>query len=490
MKLSKGQLLEALSKELILGTIPSGLFLVDDKRHIVYWNREAERLTGYSTEEIVGQHCSILEGIECGRGCGLYDIGSPEKPVIGAECHIRTKVGRKIIISKNIDYLHLNGEVVGGIETFVDISSQKELEDKLRLHSEQLEEAVESRTAELQEERTQLRSILNGMTDMAYIVTADLRIDYFNKAMESVYGVKRGERCYEVIHESKTPCKDCPWGKILTGAIVEERDFKQLNRVYEVIHSLMYGPRGEPQKLAVCRDISERKEATEKLLEVNRQLDSFAHTVSHDMRSPLTGVSCYTELIKEKYGEVLKGDGIVMLEEVETQAKRMLNIIEDLLCFSTTDHIEPTIIPVNTNEIVKQVLLDSRFETEEKNVQVIATDLPKLKIPETLLYEMISNLLLNAIRYGCDRGGKVEICGASEGPHRSISVIDHGPGIPEQERESVFEVFVRGSTAGSIQGTGIGLATVYKIVERFNGKILLEETLGGGCTFKASFLVE
>jgi signal transduction histidine kinase len=98
--------------------------------------------------------------------------------------------------------------------------------------------------------------------------------------------------------------------------------------------------------------------------------------------------------------------------------------------------------------------------------------------------------LLNAIRYGCDRGGKVEICGASEGPHRSISVIDHGPGIPEQERESVFEVFVRGSTAGSIQGTGIGLATVYKIVERFNGKILLEETLGGGCTFKASFLVE
>ncbi len=186
MTLSKGQLLKALSKELILGTIPSGLFLVDDKRNVVYWNREAERITGYSSSEIVGRHCSVLEGLECGRGCGLYDAGTPEKPVIGAECDIRTRNGRKII-SKNIDFLRLNGEVVGGIETFIDVTPQKELEERLRLHSEQLEEIVKSRTVELQEERTQLRSILDGMTDMAYIVTEDLRIDFFNKAMEGIF---------------------------------------------------------------------------------------------------------------------------------------------------------------------------------------------------------------------------------------------------------------------------------------------------------------
>ena len=138
MTLDKGQLLEALSKELILATIPSGLFLVDEKRHVVYWNKEAERITGYSPSEIVGQHCSILEGIECGRGCSLYDSGTPEKPVIGAECHIRAKTGRKIIINKNIDFLRLNGEVVGGIETFVDVTSHNQLEEKLRIHNEQL----------------------------------------------------------------------------------------------------------------------------------------------------------------------------------------------------------------------------------------------------------------------------------------------------------------------------------------------------------------
>jgi len=489
MTLNQGQLLEALSKELILATIPSGLFLVDEKRHVVYWNREAERITGYSSSEIVGQHCSILEGIECGRGCSLYDNGTPEKPVIGAECHISTKAGQKIIINKNIDFLRLNGEVVGGIETFVDVTSHNELEEKLRIHNEHLEDAVKTRTSELQEERTQLRSILDGMTDMAYIVTADLRIDFFNKAMENIYGARSGKKCYAVIHERETPCQNCPWGKIITGSIVEERSFKQNNRTYEVIHSPVHGTRGEIQKLAVCRDISERNEAAKKLLEVNKQLDSFAHTVSHDLRSPLTGVACYTELIKEQYGEVLKGDGMDMLATVEAQAKRMLHIIDDMLCFSTADHVEPTNIPVNTNEIVRQVLLDNRFETDKKDVFITVSDLPKVKVPETLLYEMMSNLLLNAVRYGCEHGGEVEICGYADATQKSISVVDHGPGIPDQERKSVFDVFVRGSTAGSSQGTGIGLATVSKIIERFNGKVFLEGTPGGGCTFKVTFPV-
>jgi len=490
MELNMGQLLEALTKDQILRTIPSGLFLVDDQRNVVYWNSEAERITGYPSSEIVGQHCSILEGIECGSGCGLYDTGAPEKPIIGAECEIHTKEGQKIVISKNIDFLRWDGEVIGGIETFIDVTAQKELEDKLRTHSEHLEELVESRTAALKDERTALRSILDGMTDMAYIVTADLRIDFFNKAMGKVFGAKHGGRCYEVIHGRKTPCKDCPFGKIVSGVVIEERDFKPHNRVYEVIHSPVYGPRGEIQKLAVCRDITERKEAVEKLTEVNEQLDSFAHTVSHDLRSPLTGIGCYTELIKEKYGEVLKVDGIKMLEEVENQAGRMLNIIEDMLFYSTVDHVGLTNTPVNTNEIILQVLVDNRFEIEEKKVLIDNRGLPQLKVPETLLYELFSNLLLNAIRYGYEQGGSVEVRGETNSERHSLFVIDHGSGIPEQERESVLKPFIRGSTSGHVSGTGIGLATVHKIVQRLKGNLQLEETPGGGCTVRLEFPVD
>lgn len=490
MEPNKAELFDALSKDQILKTIPSGLFLVDDKRNVVYWNSEAERITGYTSTEMVGQHCSTLRGIQCGRSCGLYDPGSPKKPIIGSECEIYTKQDRKIVISKNIDYLRLNGEVVGGIETFVDITHQKELEDKLRLHGQHLEEVVKDRTAALQEERVRLRSILDGMTDMAYIVTADLRIDFFNKAMEKVFGAKQGERCYEVIHGRKDPCEDCPWDKISNGVVVEERDFKPYNRFYEVIHSTVSGPRGEIQKLAVCRDITKLKKTVEKLLDVNNQLDSFAHTVSHDLRSPLTGVGCYAELIKTKYGDVLKGDGIKMLEEVENQAGRMLNIIEDMLCFSTVDHVALTDTPVSSNETVRLVLLDNRFEIDEKKIHINIGDLPKLKIPETLLYELFSNLLLNAIRYGCEPGGELEVWGETNSESHSLIVLDHGPGIPEEERNSVFGAFVRGSTSGHIRGTGIGLATVQKIVQRFNGSIQLQVTPGGGCTVRIQFPVE
>jgi signal transduction histidine kinase len=176
-----------------------------------------------------------------------------------------------------------------------------------------------------------------------------------------------------------------------------------------------------------------------------------------------------------------------MLEEIESQASRMLNIIEDMLCYATLDHVELTDTPVNTNEIVLQVLLDNRFEIEAKKVLIDNGGLPQLKIPETLLYELFSNLLLNAIRYGCEQGGLVEVRGETNSETHSLFIIDHGPGIPEQERESVLDPFVRGSTSGRVSGTGIGLATVHKIVQRLKGNLQLEETPGGGCTVRLEF---
>ena len=136
---------------------------------------------GYTVDEINLDKITLNYG-DRDQILNLIDVSSPKKPIIGAECNIRAKTGQKIVINKNIDFLHYEGEVLGGIETFIDITFQKEQEEKLRLHSEQLEETIESRTAALQEERSRLRSILDGMTDMAYIVTADLRIDFFNKA--------------------------------------------------------------------------------------------------------------------------------------------------------------------------------------------------------------------------------------------------------------------------------------------------------------------
>lgn len=482
------QFLKALSQDQILATIPSGVFLVDNDRRIVSWNREAERITGYRADEVVGKHCSFLEGIECGNICGLFDEGSPEKPIIGSECRIRTKSGEEIILSKNVDFLYSNGRIIGGIESFIDISQLKHQEEQLQLYGEKLEETVATRTDALQKERSRLRAVLDGMPDPAYIVSQDFRLKFLNKPMEKLIGECAGNVCYEVIQGQARPCANCPWSKVKKGHPVnEERKFGRDNRVYEIIHTPVNDAEGEFEKLAVCRDITERKEAADRLQEANKQLDSFAHTVSHDLRSPLTGILCYSELIKDNYTDVLKDEGLELISGVENQGHRMLNIINDMLSFATADKIETVGSAVDTNIIVSQVLLDNQFEIDKKKVSIEIDDLPEVYVPEGLLYEVMSNLVVNALKYGCEDGGNIEIMGKKDKDCNAVTVIDHGQGIPEKEKASVFNVFVRGTSSENTQGTGIGLATVFKIMDKLNGKIMLEETDGGGCTFTAMF---
>jgi PAS domain S-box-containing protein len=487
----KTQFLEALSQEQILGTIPSGLFLVDNDRRIVSWNREAERITGYGSEDVVGKHCSFLEGIECGNICGLYDEGAPEKPIVGAECRIRSKSGEEVIISKNVDFLYSGNQVIGGIESFIDISQQKRQEEKLLSHGRELEETVKVRTEALRSERSRLRSVLDGMLDPAYIVSKGYRLEFLNKPMEQLVGASTGKLCYEIIQGQTKPCKNCPWPKIKKETSVhEERRFGMAERVYEIIHTPLRNSEGTIDKLAVCRDITERKEAACKLMEANKQLDAFAHTVSHDLRTPLTGVICYSELLRDNYADVLGDDGVEMISEVESQGQRMLNIINDMLSFSVADHIDMSDSLADTGHVTTQVLHDVQFEINKKKVEVVVGELPKVRAPQSLLYEVISNLVVNALKYGCKPGGKIEITGESGEKFASINVIDHGQGIPEDERDNVFRVFARGSTSEGTYGTGIGLATVRKIIDRLQGKVLLKETAGGGCTFTVMFPVD
>lgn len=487
MKRENSKFISALSKEHLLNTIPSGLFLVDHQRYIVSWNREAERLTGYSAEEIIGQHCSILEGIECDQGCRLYDAGSPKKPIMASECHIRTKSGKEIVISKNIDLLQINGEVVGGVETFIDITSQKKMENESRLWAKNLEKEIEKRVLDLQEERLQLRSVLDSMMDMAYIVTQDLHIDFFNQAMLEAFGPDLEGHCYEVIYGYSNPCQDCPWEEVRQGqTVIDERAFRRGGRIFEVIHTPVYDVHGELQKLTVCRNITERKEVSQKLKELNQSLDSFVSSVSHDLRSPLTPIIGCAEILLDQYSSVLDERGTELVQTIHRRGYLMLNLIEDLLEFSCLDQTGPD-RPINPNQVIEQVLLDNQAEIRAKNVLVKYGDLPEISIQETLLYQLFNNLILNAIRYGCEKDGSVEIAGHSENKAVVFTIADHGPGIPPEEREKVFEIFYRGSQAKQEKGTGIGLATVQKVVRLYSGTILIEETPGGGCTVKITF---
>ena len=269
-------------------------------------------------------------------------------------------------------------------------------------------------------------------------------------------------------------------------ALREERSFEFNQRSYEVIHSPLRNAAGEIEKLAVYRDITARKQAEEQLRETNRELDAFVYTVSHDLRSPLTPIIGFAEFLREEYRDRLDAQGLELLGEIESQGQKMLALLEDLLTLSRVGRVEPPAAPLPLAPIVAEVL-NRRREINRLGLQVTVGALPSLPFPETLLSELFSILVENAVRYAGVPGGRIEIGSLAAGETIRLYVRDQGPGVPETERLRVFDPFYRGSTAGKRPGTGIGLATVRKIARLYGGRGWVEETPGGGATFCVEF---
>lgn len=481
------ELLAAYPLQQLLQTIPTGLFLVDSEMQIAYWNAEAERITGYSAAEAVGQHCSFLEGVPCGKTCGLFEE-IKEKPITGIPCSILHRDGHRVTLNKNIDLLrNADGEVIGGIEAFVDISRQKQLEQSLRQSAAKLRIAVEERTHELELEQSNLRAVLDGMLDPAYICTDDFRISYTNRAMQELIGPTDGQLCYVVLHGRNVACAECPLEQTAQGkTVLQEREIGPQGRTYEIVHSPLPQRNGIVRKLGVCRDITERLESAAKLHQVNRELDSFVSTVSHDLRSPLTPLIGFSEFLQERYADSLDKMGLECLGEIEKAGRKMLSLLEDLLALARVGQLERPDVPVSMTRIVHEVVQEFAVEIKTTEAKLNIEELPAVYVPESLLMDLFRNLIANALRYA-GNAPQIEIEGSREAGCSRLLVRDHGPGIPSVEREVVFESFKRGSGSKQTAGTGIGLATVRKIVRLYDGRVRIEETPGGGATFIVEF---
>ncbi len=235
--------------------------------------------------------------------------------------------------------------------------------------------------------------------------------------------------------------------------------------------------------LGTFEDITERKRAEDELVEANRELDAFVSTVSHDLRTPLTPIISYAEVLQEAYRDQLDGQALDYLAKIEGQGRRMLAVMEDLLVLARVGHVKRPAEPVDPNTVLEDVLIAVGSQMAEAGIVTEKTPLPLVQVPVTLLVQIFDNLIGNAIRYAGKEGSPIEIGGERKGNLVQLFVRDHGPGIPEEERRQIFELFYRGVASGKSSGTGVGLATVQKISRLFGGRAWVEETFGGGSTF-------
>ena len=228
----------------------------------------------------------------------------------------------------------------------------------------------------------------------------------------------------------------------------------------------------------------ETRQLNVKLEAVNKELESFTYTVSHDLRAPVRHINGFLDILHKNISEKLDKENLRYFNLIKESTKDMGNLIDDLLTFSRTAKAELNKTKLNLNEAVHQVIQNIQHGPEGKNVEWITDELPEVYGDYTLIKVVLVNLISNAVKFTSKTANPVVTIGSQK--YDKIHVIfikDNGVGFNMNYYSKLFGVFQRLHDTGDFPGTGIGLATVKKIIEKHNGKVWAKSKEGEGATF-------
>ena len=234
---------------------------------------------------------------------------------------------------------------------------------------------------------------------------------------------------------------------------------------------------------SVSNDISYRKKAEEQLLAVNKELEAFTYSVSHDLRAPLRAINGYAKILQEDYLDRLDAEGISSLAAITKNSKRMGELIDDLLAFSRLGRKEITTSEINTLSLVNTVKEEELLGITGKVIFNNKELLPA-NGQQVLIKQVWVNLISNAIKYSQHRVETIIEIGSYKNGNMIIYYVkDNGVGFDMQYYDKLFGVFQRLHSQDEFEGTGIGLAIVQKIVNRHKGTVWATSKINEGSCF-------
>lgn len=250
---------------------------------------------------------------------------------------------------------------------------------------------------------------------------------------------------------------------------------------------------GEPVFTGYIRDITERRQAAEAellrreneaALAANRELEAFSYSIAHDLRAPLRGMSGFSDALLEDYGDKLDEGGRDMLQRVSTGAKRMGELIDALLALGRLSRTEPRRESVDLTQLARAVLDELRASDPKRTADVVVDDGLTVTGDPKLLRAVLENLLGNAWKFTRDRSpARIELHRTTKDGAVAYSVHDNGAGFKPEYAHRLFTPFQRLHSAAQFEGTGIGLATVDRIIRRHGGRVWADGAEEGGATF-------
>jgi PAS domain S-box-containing protein len=466
----------------LLEGAPDAMVVVDTKGTIVFVNGRVEAMFGYLPADLVGRPVEVLVPER------LHDAHAQER---GAYCR-RPQVR---LMGKGLD---LRGRRKDGSEFPVEVSlSPLETEGGL-LVSSAIRDVTERRAAE--EQRALLAALVDASDDAIIGKTAQGVVTSWNRGAERLFGYDAREMVGRPIALLIPPGREHEEQAILEGvARGETQRFDTVRRRRDgidvdvsVTSSPLRDAAGTVVGVAkVARDITDRKRAEVALAKAkevaegaSRELEAFSYSVAHDLRAPLRGMNGFAQVLLDRYKDALDVEGQDWLNEIVLNAKRMGALIDALLALARVTRSDLKVEHVDLSGLVREAAAMLRSSDPERTTGVDVQEGLFADLDVRLARALVQNLVGNAWKFTSKTpAGRVEFGRIDEKGVPVFFVRDNGAGFDMAFTSKLFVPFQRLHSGTEFPGTGIGLATVQRIVRRHGGRVWAEGVPDAGATF-------
>ena len=362
---------------------------------------------------------------------------------------------------------------------------------------QQMERELEQAMGRLAEEKNRSEAIIAALGDGISIQSPDFRVLYQNEAHRRLVGGDcLGELCYQVYARRDQICDGCPVeAAFADGAVHRLEKVNQPGRSsthLEIVATPLRDANGRTTAgIELVRDISPHKQAEEALARqaaelavANEELEGFSYSLSHDLRSPLTRIYAAAQLLSENSGRHGSELEQHLVKTIWEASEKMEELIEAILALSHVSRAELLHEEVDLSAIARETEAQLRLTNLERRATVDVAAGLKVSGDPRLLRVLLENLLENAWKYTQKKEeARIEMGCREEGGRKIYFVRDNGAGFDMALAARIFKPFQRLHQGSEYAGTGVGLATVQRIVQRHGGEVWAEGSPGRGATF-------
>jgi PAS domain S-box-containing protein len=473
-----------------MDAIGDAVLTTDSQGRVRFMNRAAEELTACRQELALGAKPAdvvhIVSGQETGAEdfCALLNLDGAPDSDSNREYRILARDGVYHWVTIKSTSIAGAGGTSIRVVVMQDVTKRRQSDQALRRQADLLDQA----------------------RDPIFTWDVEGAISYWNHGAQALYGFSPLEALGRAVGEllpAVHPCNEGAW----ESALVRDGQWSgELTRRTKagreiVVESLLVTVSDEAGRRTVLetgRDITERK-GTEvqirglnqelgarvrELTALNRELETFNYSIAHDLRAPLRHIDGYTKSLLEQAGTGLPAEARNYLEHVRQSAGRMGRMVDELLELSRTSRKELARQGTELKSLVGDVLFELKPEVQDREIEWRIGELPFVDCDPTLTRQVFANLLANAVKFSRPRKRAVIEVGQSwHGGQMVLFVRDNGVGFSMKYADKLFGVFQRLHRREDFEGTGVGLATVQRIIHKHGGRIWVEAELEKGATF-------